>query len=137
IAGVGDARTFGEPDVVDQDVDAAESIDGPADERLDAGRRRNVDGDRQDLCRIACQHAEIGRRSVESLRPARADGDGAVFGRKGPGTGEAEALAGAGDDRDLVGELQVHVARRPGEPVYRPPRPVRSLRVQSNGLYAT
>ena len=79
--------------------------------RLRAGERRQLRG-------------RLGERRLT----ARADRDAAAFLDQRAGAGEAQSLARAGDDGDLAGRVRGPIAER-----YRPPRPVRSFSVQSNG----
>ena len=67
---------------------------------------------------------DLERRLAEPLRAARAEAHAAAFGDQRPGAGQPEPAARAGDDRNLVGESEIHcTAIAP---------PVRSFSRQSN-----
>ena len=122
---VGAAR---EADVVDEDVEAAEGLDGPGDHGLHALGRRQVGRDGQHAIGVARQRS----RSSPPLRRAALRPRAQIVTRQPSSTsagrdGQPEAAARAGDDGDLVGELRsMSCDCRPRSPACL--RPVRSFR---------
>ena len=106
--GVGRAEQVGAggaADVVDQDVEPAEHVDGAVDDQLDARR-----GATRRPARSAIMFGRFAAASTSSAASAsvsaaaRAEHDAAAFGDQRPRAGQPEPAARAGDDRNLVGE---------------------------------
>jgi hypothetical protein len=111
IRGVDDTGTAREADAVDQDVEATKAADGFGDDRFNPGSRRQVSDHRQHAAVVsACETRELPGGCMQGRRAARADRDLAALQRQRLRDGEADPLAGAGDDGDLVGELEIHRA---------------------------
>ena len=119
-----------EADVVDEDVEAAEGLDGAGDDRLDAVGGREIGGDGE--------HAGSARSAPASVVSSAAASASAASPRaqivtRQPSATSARALASPRPLLEpvtmatLSGQLQVH------RDAQRPPRPVRSFSVQSNG----
>ena len=130
VGGVGDAGAFGDADVVDEDVQPAEGFDRAGDDGLHPLGGRQIGGDGQHAIGAVCPGERLqGRGGVGEPRfAARANRHPAAFVDQRARAGEPEPLAGTSDEGDFILELEIH---------YRPPRPVRSLSVQSNALYVT
>ena len=103
--GVGEAQEPIRPDVrradvVDQDVDPAEPLDGGIHQSCRATGFREIHGHRRD--------AIEGRQRVDR---AGARHDRCPLLGERARRGQADALARSGYDRDLVSQFQIHVAR--------------------------
>ena len=105
-----DAGAGGAADVVDQDVEAAERLDRC--DRSPARSRRAVE---TSACTVMTMFGtpragfDLERGLGQALGAARADADAAALGDERARTGQPEAAARAGDDRDLVGQGQIHI----------------------------
>ncbi len=104
--GVGRSQQIGArraADVVDQDVETAERLDGAADDELDARRGGYVRLHGGDHARPFRGGFDLERGIGELLATARAEHHAAALRDERPRAGEAEPAARAGDDGDFVG----------------------------------
>src|SRR5205814_1533939 len=90
----------------DQDVEAAELLQGRVDAALDVVALAHVAGHADDL--VLRHGGDLPRRILQGLLGARRDHDVGTLGRQLLGYRPADALARPGDQRDLAGQLKIH-----------------------------
>ncbi len=120
-------RTAGNPGVVDQDVEPAVGRERLGDQCLPLRLAGDVD-----LCRagLAAGIADLGRDALRLAAENVGDHDFGAFLREQTRLGLAHAVAGPGDDRDLVLEAHWSLPAFAGSIVYRRP----AQRALSRGL---
>ncbi len=96
------ARVPGDAGVVDQGVDAAEAGQRAGDHRIDLRAVGHVDDDADAGGTAHRDGADLRHGGVDVVQVAH--DDAGAFARELQGGGQADALGGAGDDGDLVGE---------------------------------
>src|SRR5690606_10223890 len=95
--------------IIDQDIEAAEQLDRPGDRRLGVGADPGGAGDPGG---IAAGRPELGDRRFQLVGSAAGDPDPGAIAREDRGDALGDALAAAGDDRDLAAE-PAHLRRLP------------------------
>ena len=98
----------GAADVVDEHVEPAEGVDGLLDHALDAILRRDVGLNSRDQIRALGHRLDFERGLRQPLLAARAQTHAAAFGHERSGAREPEPATRAGDDRNFVGEAEIH-----------------------------
>ena len=101
---VGERLGTGAADVVDDDVDSTELLDGRLDHRRSAGRRCDI-GDDADR---PARRSDRAYGGIELVAPARAQDDVRTLVCEPGSDPTADAAARAGHDRDFAGEPEIH-----------------------------
>ena len=91
--------------VIDEDIEAAELLDGGVDDLAGVFGFQDVDGDGEDLAFAEC--GDLFGSGVEGGGVAGADDDVGAFGGECEGAGFSEAFAGGEYEGCLVCELEV------------------------------
>jgi len=95
-------------EVGDEVVDLSKAADGEVEGVLDGFGVGEVSGDGEDAVVEVGGGGELFVGAGEGVDVAACEDDAGAFGEEGGGNGSADAAGGAGDEGDLVGELEVH-----------------------------
>jgi predicted transcriptional regulator len=110
VGGLGDRLAAVAADVADHHVEAAEAAAGGVDQPLGRPAGGDVEGQGLDLDAVA---ASLGGGRLEIVGAAGAEDEVGALGGEAERNATADAARGAGDQGDLVAELEIHAASVP------------------------